>query len=76
MHGNVRDHYLSIANGAGEPEPEGHDWSENYPLDLPDWDWPDAPRPDVNDRNFAWGWLAVSTLISIGSLIYLASQVW
>lgn len=54
-----RENYLRLACSASEkPEPApaqtGPDWSEDYPLDLPDdygaWDWPDAPDPRVNDR--------------------------
>jgi len=72
----TRDFYLHLAQQDAEPEP--------LPLDAPDWDWPDAPHPNdapdprVNDqhaRHFAWGWRALTTIITLGSLAYLYTQV-
>lgn len=85
MKGSIRDHYLSIANSGGEPEPD-EGWTENYPHDLPDWDWPDAPDPRIADLERAslqdqlggpgaLIWIIICTWITIGSMIYLASQV-
>lgn len=72
-----RDHYMAIADRANDPEGWTEDYPVNLPADLPDYDWPDTPDPRVNDidRHFAWGWLAMCTAISLGSLIYLALQV-
>lgn len=73
----IRDFYLAIAHSSDEPEA----LPMAEPLDLPDWDWPDAPEPAdprVNDRlekHLAWGWLAISGIITTGSLAYLLSLV-
>lgn len=73
-----RDHYMAIADRANDPEGWTEDFPVELPRDLPDYDWPDAPDPRVNDidPHFAWGWLAISAAIVVGSLIYLASRVW
>lgn len=73
-----RAHYLSLANRASEePEPPAPDWSENYPLDLPDYDWPDAPDPRVND-DLAAARATVPILITLAAIIVgsLAYLVW
>lgn len=70
----TRDFYRAVADGMDRTDQE----PEALPLDTPDWDWPDAPDPRVNDRldrHLAWGWLALCALITLGSLAYLASTV-
>lgn len=71
MRNQTRAHYLSLARVADEPE----ELTGDYPLDLPDWDWPDAPDPRVNDsaiRGIVVGWMIMCTVIIFGCLIYLA----
>ena len=71
MPDSTRDHYLHIARIA-DHEPE------KYPVDMPDWDWPDAPHPEVNDiitTHMARGWLGTCLVIIAGSVAYLAAQV-
>lgn len=74
-----RDHYLAIADRANDPE----GWTEDYPVelprDLPDYDWPDAPDPRVNDDIGSLtviAWCAACGAIIVASLLYLTSQVW
>ena len=86
MRNQLRAHYLSLANAASEePEPTApewpnRDWSQDFPLDLPDdhgtWDWPDAPDPRVNDRG---GMMVVAYIVGcfaviVASLTYLIWQ--
>lgn len=80
MRNQLRAHYLSIANASENAEPDApdwpnDDWSQDLPLDTPDWDWPDAPDPRFNDRGspvvlYLLGCFAVI----IASLAYLAWQ--
>ncbi|HQS70024.1 MAG: hypothetical protein B7Y36_08385 [Novosphingobium sp. 28-62-57] len=80
MRNHFRAHYLSLAKSSENAEPappqSGPDWSEDFPLDVPDYDWPDAPDPRVNDldRHFAWGWMALCAVITLASLTYLIAQ--
>ena len=83
MSNRFRDHYLTLAHSANEPE----DLTGDYPLDLPDYDWPDYPDVRITDLQRAslqdqaggpggFVWILVCVAIVIGSLIYLASLVW
>lgn len=76
MRNQTRAHYLSLARVADEPE----ELTGDYPLDLPDWDWPDAPEPDyqINDgvpRGMLYGSLYTCAAIIVGCIVYLASLV-
>lgn len=72
-----RDHYLAIADRAHDPEGWTEDFPVEAPLDLPDYDWPDAPDPRVNDLGgmTVVAWCFACGVVIVCSLIYLLSQV-
>lgn len=75
--------YRAIARAADRADRLGHG---EHPIDLPDYDWPDAPEPDyaalkresLADQHKAAGgsaWILACIAITASSLIYLATQV-
>lgn len=72
----TRDFYRHLAHQGDEPEA----LPMADPLDLPDWDWPDAPEPAdprVNDRALMTVvvWMVACATVIVASLAYLACTV-
>lgn len=73
-----RQHYMAIADRANDPEGWTEDYPVELPLDLPDYDWPDAPDPRVNDGSgpILTAYVAACIAIIVALVLYLLSQVW